>query len=125
MERGFFIPLCLLLGIPGKGTAERTRGAEQRSGLAARNSGADQGRRWARPVRTAIAKSIAKAAPRPNGPVTSQARALASGDMLPSPARRSAPRDDPFFQARAVPGGDGALGAALVKGEAALLGQLE
>ena len=32
-------------------------------------------RRWARPVRTATAKSIAKAAPRPSGPVTSQARA--------------------------------------------------
>src|SRR3954471_20480755 len=72
-----------------------------------------------------MAKSTTKAAPRPRGPVTSQARALTSADMLPSPARRSAARHDPFFQPRPVPGRYGALGAALVEGEAALLGQLE
>ena len=76
-------------------------------------------------VRSATPKSIAKAAPRPSDPVTSQARTrpnvpglkclfwrLGAGTSLGGEA---------LFQQGAVAGGDGALGAAVVERGAAVV----
>src|SRR5689334_7767073 len=85
-------------------------------------------------VRNAAAKSIAKAVPRPSGPVTSQARALSSGDMrLPFGTRIAwgpsfgIPRggEDALLEQRRMSGGHRALGAALVELVAALGGEVE
>src|ERR1051326_3017369 len=82
----------------------------------------DRGERCASIVLRATPKSIAKARPRPSGPVTSHARALVSGDT--SGASRVV-GEDAFLEQRPMTRCHRAARTALVEGDAAILGEVE